>query len=78
MISSLHLISVVGVFAFFIFMLRPIRHLAKIKKQKVEGFSIHEGFNVHEYPQQINPTAYNTLNLIRRGSSNNLGNVSPV
>jgi hypothetical protein len=76
MVSSLEIAGVFGICILFAIILRFIR----LESGKAKGKVKIEGFSPHGYTQQINPTAYNTLHLIRRGSSNNLasGSVSPV
>lgn len=77
-ISFLQYIGVLGILLLFIMLSLSIRFEMSKTKKKVK---VNEGFNFHsEYPQQINPTAYNKLNLIRRASSNSLisENTSPV
>jgi len=77
LISSLQAVGGFGVLIFFAIILWAIR--IEMSKTKVKARK--EGFTHIDYSQQINPTAYNKLNLIRRASSNSLsssGNISPV
>ena len=78
LISILQGIGGVGVILFLalLWLIRGERSRGKKNKQKID----YEGVHIYDYTQQINPTAYNKLHLIRRASSNSLasGNVSPV
>jgi hypothetical protein len=78
MISSLQVMGAFGIIILITMILSAIRvELQKNRrntKQKVMTQS-------ERIIQQINPTAYSKLNLIRRASSNSLsssGNISPV
>ncbi len=75
-ISSLQAVGVFGVILFFAMILWAIRIEMSKASAKVKA----KGFTYIDYPQQINPNAYNKLNLIRRSSSTSLssGNISPV
>lgn len=76
MISSLQAVGAFGVILFFAMILWAIR----IEMSKANAKAKAKGFTHIDYSQQINPNAYNKLNLIRRSSSNSLssGNISPV
>lgn len=61
------------IFCFIMWVISKVR----IRKQKTKAELTHSELIV----QQINPTAYSKLNLIRRASSNSLssaGNITPV
>jgi hypothetical protein len=77
-IGSLQAIGFVAI-VFILIIIWSIRF--ENAKAKARAKAKHTGFFHSDYfVQQINPTAYNKLNLIRRSSSNSLssGNISPI
>lgn len=77
-IGSLQAIGFVAI-VFILIIIWSIRF--ENAKAKARAKAKHMGFFHSDYfVQQINPTAYNKLNLIRRSSSNSLssGNISPI
>ena len=80
-ISSLQGLGAIGILMLFAMILWAIR--GEINKNRIlsKQKSKAEFTKSELIIQQINPTAYNKLNLIRRASSNSLnssGNISPV
>jgi len=73
--DSLIIPGALGLLIFFLIMW--VISKVRIRKQKTKA----ELTQSERIVQQINPTAYSKLNLIRRASSNSLsssGNISPV
>jgi hypothetical protein len=78
-ISSLQALGAIGILMLFAMILWALRSeiIRNRKKQKSKAEFTQSELII----QQINPTAYSKLNLIRRASSNSLsssGNISPV